>query len=448
MHKKTQTEWENEMALKILAFTQSELYQDLRFFHSALCALHPKADTSVQTFATDGICLNYSAEQILRVFKNNPRFLSRAYLHTVLHCIFSHLWITVGKDPNLWNLSCDIVVEYTIDHMEQPSTRRILTWLRSQLYQKLDEKQSYISASVLYRMLSQLNNDMILSLQTEFYTDDHRYWPAHHSSVPIPQNVQQQWSKLAHQAKLQQEQYGAESTDSRQQLVSRVKAERSRRNYRDFLRKFSVLREELHADPDEYDLNFYTYGLRIYGNMPLIESVETREIHKIREFVIVLDTSDSTSGQLVKNFLRETYQILHQREYFFSSCKIRILQCDDQVRSDQEICDPNQFEQFLTQFTILGGGGTNFCPAFSYVNKLVEQHVFQHLGGLLYFTDGQGIYPKKRPSYQTVFLFLNDYDESKLPPWAMRLQLEPEEFDSVQIRQGGIYEYQTGKRGN
>ena len=182
--------------------------------------------------------------------------------------------------------------------------------------------------------------------------------------------------------------------------------------------------------------------------MPLIESVETREIHKIREFVIVLDTSDSTSGQLVKNFLRETYQILHQREYFFSSCKIRILQCDDQVRSDQEICDPNQFEQFLTQFTILGGGGTNFCPAFSYVNKLVEQHVFQHLGGLLYFTDGQGIYPKKRPSYQTVFLFLNDYDESKLPPWAMRLQLEPEEFDSVQIRQGGIYEYQTGKRGN
>ncbi|MDE6968618.1 MAG: hypothetical protein K2P69_02465, partial [Eubacterium sp.] len=70
------------------------------------------------------------------------------------------------------------------------------------------------------------------------------------------------------------------------------------------------------------------------------------------------------------------------------------------------------------------------------------------LGGLLYFTDGQGIYPKKRPSYQTVFLFLNDYDESKLPPWAMRLQLEPEEFDSAQIRQGGIYEYQTGKRGN
>lgn len=432
-HKKTQTEWENEMALKILAFTRNELYQDLRFFHPALCALQPKADPAIRTFATDGTSLNYSTEQILRVFKNNPRFLPRAYLHTILHCIFSHLWITAGKDPQIWNLSCDIVVEYTIDHMEKPSTSRILTWLRSRLYQTLEENHSYISASVLYRMLTQLNKDMILSYQTEFYTDDHRYWPSHHTSEPIPQNVRQQWSKLAHQLKLQEEQYGKNAGGSRQLLTSRVKAERSRRNYRDFLRKFSILREELHVDPDEYDLNFYTYGLRLYGNMPLMEFTETREVKKIREFVIVLDTSDSTSGQLVKNFLRETYQILQQREYFFSSCKIRILQCDDQVRSDQEICDPKQFEQFLTQFTILGGGGTNFCPAFSYVNNLVEQHVFQNLGGLLYFTDGQGIYPKKRPSYQTVFLFLNDYDDSILPPWAMRLQLDLEEFDSAPI---------------
>ena len=47
-----------------------------------------------------------------------------------------------------------------------------------------------------------------------------------------------------------------------------------------FCVKFSVLREELHADPDEFDLNYYTYGLRLYGNMPLIEPVESREVKK------------------------------------------------------------------------------------------------------------------------------------------------------------------------
>ena len=56
-----------------------------------------------------------------------------------------------------------------------------------------------------------------------------------------------------------------------------IKAGRSRRNYRDFLKKFTMLREEMHCSPDEFDLNFYTYGLRLYGNMPLIEPVETRE---------------------------------------------------------------------------------------------------------------------------------------------------------------------------
>ena len=45
-------------------------------------------------------------------------------------------------------------------------------------------------------------------------------------------------------------------------------ANRSRRSYGDFLRRFCVTREEVHLDPDEFDLNFYTYGLSVYGNLP------------------------------------------------------------------------------------------------------------------------------------------------------------------------------------
>ena len=51
--------------------------------------------------------------------------------------------------------------------------------------------------------------------------------------------------------------------------------------------------------------------------MPLIEPVESREVKKIQEFVIVVDTSYSTSGELIHNFLKETYTIL--TEQFF--CK-------------------------------------------------------------------------------------------------------------------------------
>ena len=64
---------------------------------------------------------------------------------------------------------------------------------------------------------------------------------------------------------------------------------RERHDYREFLRKFSVFREELKADPDTFDYGFYSYGMSLYGNMPLIEPLETREEHRIEEFAVVID---------------------------------------------------------------------------------------------------------------------------------------------------------------
>lgn len=50
--------------------------------------------------------------------------------------------------------------------------------------------------------------------------------------------------------------------------------------------------------------------------------------------------------------------------------------------------------RLLDSFTLIGGGNTDFRPVFSYVNDLVNQQAFQNLCGLLYFTDGKGVYPK------------------------------------------------------
>lgn len=86
-------------------------------------------------------------------------------------------------------------------------------------------------------------------------------------------------------------------------------------------------------------------------------------------------------------------------------------------------------ERLLKSFQVVGGGNTDFRPAFTYVNQLIKEGSIRHLDGLLYFTDGKGIYPLKKPEYKTAFLFLGTYDETAVPPWAMRLQLEPEELE-------------------
>ena len=221
---------------------------------------------------------------------------------------------------------------------------------------------------------------------------------------------------------------GDDSASGIDAMKTQIKEGKSRRSYKDFLRKFTVLKEELHCDYDEFDLNYYSYGLRLYKNMPLIEPLESREVTKISEFVIVIDTSYSTNGPLVQKFLEETFQIIQERDSFFHKSQIRIIQCDNQVHSDTIIKEQRDIPKLLHNFELIGGGGTDFRPAFSYINKLLEDGEFQNLKGVLYFTDGKGIYPAKRPPYETAFLFLGEEEHPDVPAWAMKLILHEEDF--------------------
>ena len=167
--------------------------------------------------------------------------------------------------------------------------------------------------------------------------------------------------------------------------------------------------------------------IALYGNLPLIEPQETREAKKIEEFVIAVDTSYSTSGELVRSFLKETFAILQESDSFFARCRIHLLQCDDTVQEDLLLTDEAQIDALLSRFTLRGGGGTDFRPVFSHVARLQKENRLSHLRGLLYFTDGQGIYPKQRPPYDVAFCFAGPFDETAVPPWALRLTYIPEQ---------------------
>ena len=256
-HIQTQEEWEVEVSKKILAFIRNEIYLDLRFMDVALSALVPKPDAQIHTFATDGTFLYFSTEQVLRVFRQTSRFLDRAYLHSILHCIFGHLWTSGKRDRRLWNLACDIAVEYTIDRMQVPCMKRILSWLRQQMYEELQGQNKSISAAVIYRLVMDYPEETIRQLEPEFFTDDHCYWPRQEDSEAKRQVAaasQKKWNKIARQTKMEQEQRGDTPKDGEELLTSQLAAEKSRRSYRDFLQKFAVLREEMQVDPDEFDL--------------------------------------------------------------------------------------------------------------------------------------------------------------------------------------------------
>lgn len=422
-HNITQSEWEEDMSVKILGFVRNELYLELRFMDMALSGLLWKSDNTIDTMAVDGEFLYYSTAQLFRVFKANSRFLNRLYLHGILHCVYGHLWLCGGRSRVLWDIACDIIVEYTIDSMKKSGLKRPLTYIRQQVYDKIKTSEKAVSAPVIYNELLSMDSSDIEKLQMEFYTDSHKYWPIEEEMSAMATSAQSKWDKISRQSQMELENRGDENKEGEQIFNEQTRILKGRHNYSRFLRKFAVLNEELKCDPDEFDLNFYTYGLKLYGNMPLIEPLETRETVKVQEFIVAIDTSYSTNGEMVKNFLRETYSILAERNSFFNNCHMRIIQCDDDIRMDLEIKRKEELEHILDNFHIIGGGGTDFRPVFRYVNGLLENKVLKNLCGLVYFTDGKGIYPKMRPSYKTAFIFIDDFDEAAVPPWAMRIRI-------------------------
>ena len=76
-----------------------------------------------------------------------------------------------------------------------------------------------------------------------------------------------------------------------------------------------------------------------------------------------------------------------------------------------------------------GFGGTDFRPVFQYVDTLIDKKEFQNLKGLIYFTDGYGVFPSKKPPYETAFVFIDDeYNNYDVPPWAIKLILQKDEI--------------------
>ena len=428
------------VCMKILADARTMLYLDMRYLDLALSSLAFVISTELPGIGTDGKSLVAHPKVLSDLFEENALLVNRVYLHLVLHCLLRHPFKAERADERLWRLSCDIAVESIIDDMRKRSVRRGANRIRRNCYDLLRGRERVLTAERVYHDLAALREAGKMSeqnlavLEQEFEIDDHSLWlsAGQKNVTAAMQQMQDHWQDISEKTQTRMETTAKESASGDPSLRQSMRAEnRDRWDYRSFLRRFAVYREEMHTDPDTFDYVFYTYGLSLYGNMPLIEPQEFREVKKIQDFVVVIDVSMSTSGPLVQTFLDQTWSVLTERESYLSRVNIRILQCDEAVRSDVKITCREELEEYLQHFTLTGGGGTDFRPAFAYVRELCERDEFRDLRGMIYFTDGHGIYPKRRPPWETAFVFMEeDYTDKGVPPWAIRLLIEREDLET------------------
>lgn len=420
----------NNIGRQILMVSRNELYLKMRFLDVALSSFQFVMDEGIETIGTDGLAIYFHPQYLGGLFREDRVQVNRVYLHQVLHGIFRHMLRRQGRDIRYYNLACDIAAESIIDTMRHRPVLRPQSVLRREIYRRLKGQMKVLTAEKIYHVLMewQLTEQALVRLEQEFRTDSHDYWPTDEDKRK--NEIENQWQSISEQMETDMETFSKESSSQSGDFIDQIKVEnRQRFDYREFLRKFSVLKEEVTIDDDTFDYIFYSYGLSFYGNMPLIEPQEWKEVQKVEEFAIVIDTSMSCSGELVRKFLEETYGVLSGNDSFFRKVNIHIIQCDDQIQTDETITSEEELVEYMEHLELKGEGGTDFRPAFAYVEQLVKDHVFTCLKGLLYFTDGQGVYPAKMPPFETAFVFMKeDYEDVDVPPWAMKLILEEEDL--------------------
>ncbi|MBQ7930182.1 MAG: metallopeptidase, partial [Clostridia bacterium] len=382
------------LANDILQLSRNTLLVHLRFLDMALSRLdHIPIETS--TVMTDGQHIFYNPLHILRSYKTAKEIPVRDYLHIVMHCVFHHMYMDPALIRDIWDIACDIAVENILCDLQirsiaAPREQKQLAYLN-----KIKSQMPIVTAEKLYAWIRQSSNppQLMSELKSLFSADDHSVWYmqqeelASYTGYGLDNNRSDSysstaeciadWQKISERMQVDMETFGKQRGIEAGSLTQNLQAvNRERYDYTAFLKKFAVMGEQMRINDDEFDYVYYTYGLQTYGNMPLIEPLEYKDVKAIRDFVIAIDTSGSTSGELVQKFVQKTYNILKSTENFFSKINLHIIQCDADIQEDKKITCQEDFDEYLKTMQIRGLGGTDFRPVFEYVEQLRKNKEF------------------------------------------------------------------------
>ena len=438
-----------KVASEVLNFSRQRTLVNMRFLEPAIRMLTESPSKCMRTrsygMGTDGKNLYYNPEYVLRAYQKEKGFVSRMYLHLVVHGIFRHFFVNPQIEQRKWDLACDIATEYIIESWKMDFADISAGADEKRELDRIRKNVGLMNAEKIYGYLKKTKESEIDRLEKIFRRDDHSFWYPETKnrndviqvkSGQVNQNrevmfsnqkLEELWKQAAKKIQVDLETFmKSRSGETGDFLVNLKLANRKKQDYSAFLRKFTRLGEHMKINDEEFDYNFYTYGLQLYGNMPLIEPLEYKDVRVVKTFVTVIDTSGSVEEEKLRRFLEKTYQILKSGQESEDRVNFHLIQCDALVQKDVKITSEKELEQVMEDLTLYGRGGTDFRPAFEYIEELRKNGELTNLNGMLYFTDGMGVYPRKKPEYPVAFIYDSEVLDKipEVPAWAIRYLMD------------------------
>lgn len=152
---------------------------------------------------------------------------------------------------------------------------------------------------------------------------------------------------------------------------------------------------------DDYS---YTRPSTRRGDPAIYPSLRSAQL----DIAIAIDTSGSISLSEIQEFVSEIDSLKAQMR-----ARVTLIACDSELAAGCPwVFEP--WDEFALPKSIKGGGGTRFSPVFDWANQQDKTPDI-----LVYFTDGEGEFPKTEPYFDVLWLVKG---KAKVP-WGQRVQL-------------------------
>lgn len=384
-------------AIEIMRKARTALIRDHCFFGHLSMKLEMKEDASCPTAWTDGTSLGFSP-----AFIEKQRFTQVLFVfaHEVGHNLLGHTFRRENRDPKLWNVACDYVLNSMLiaDGLNDPPDGALVC----SAYEKM-------SADQVYAILEQNNppegQKKKSGGQSGAQSGSGSGSPDAESEPSDDQNsdpggcgecrdAADENGKPAGAAEKSEMQSDWKVAISQAAAIARGSGQLGKGIER-------LVTTALMPDPD------WKAGLHRFAHEQVAKT-ETwcppdrrfvwQGVYKpglggteVGHIVIAVDTSGSifSSQRLIDQFACEVQAVRDELH-----CEMTVLYCDTKIRRADHFDKDDDIA-----IKPMGGGGTDFSPAF----KWVEENMDMPPVFMIYLTDLEGTFPRVAPDYPVLW---------------------------------------------
>ncbi len=353
---------------KLLLKAKSQLTVKHPYFGMLASRLKHESSESVRSYASNGVKFLYNPEFISRCNIDEVMFI---LTNCVMHHILSHQQRKLNRKGSLWQLATD----YAINNLLHQNG------LHVPLGANYNEEYKDMFAEEIYELL-----------KTDYFGNVDEAYEEEKES-----NTQQRETKpFANTDEIEDEL--DPTTESEWDYAASISKDLA-------LRKsvmpsgFDRLAKKVKANDIDWRFELYNAINRHMRNNYAFMPPNKKHLYRgfclpsltsdTLSLTVAVDTSGSINDELLGAFMEEFKNIMQN----FPAVKIELIIADAKVHAHYTFAGGEKMD-----FALKGGGGTDYRPVFDYIEANLPMNTM-----LLYFTDGDGWFPKYPPNYEVLW---------------------------------------------